>query len=364
MTEPGSPAEGSADAPSGPAERAVREVLTAADGKVDAVIGSSALLLACTGALGESDRLVLRWLDVTGRPVTELAADPVRARAWAMLFEARGARPEWARELLPLDLDAEERAHLAHLGGPGAKDTGDGLLAFVNKLGELTGSMGSTEDEKEPRTPGQRLRRHAAEAETLAAAGDREGALAALGEWALLAKDLPEPDVATLAAGRHVAPLLVDGALTVPGEWARDYAGTLVAALLTRYRADRAPLDLAGLIGEIMRLRGEPHSTPPPATPAGIAFAEQRLGITLPPSYRDFLLTCDGLPGDVVFPRLLGVAELGLVKSVLPISEPPRLVLLPGNAAVVEWDPVFGTTTHSGIRAVLEEHLRLLEAAL
>ncbi|MEU3271846.1 SMI1/KNR4 family protein [Saccharomonospora sp. NPDC006951] len=361
MTEPGQGAE-DADAPSGPAEHAVRKILTAPDDQVDDAIGSSALLLACTGAFAEADRLVLRWRDVTERPVTALAAGPVRARAWAMLFEARGARPEWARELLPLDLGAEERAHLAHLGDPGEKDSGDGLLAFVNKLGELTG--GGADSENTARTPAQRLRRHAADAEALAAAGDRDGALAALGEWAGLAKDLPEPDVATLAACRHVAPLLVEGALTVPDEWARDYAGTLVAALLTRYRGERAPLDLAGLVAEIMRLRGEPHSTPPPATPAGIAFAEQRLGIALPPRYRDFLLTCDGLPGDVVFPRLLGVGELGLVNSVLPISEPPRLVLLPGNGAVVEWDPVFGTTTHPDIRAVLEEHLRLLEAAL
>ena len=38
--------------------------------------------------------------------------------------------------------------------------------------------------------------------------------------------------------------------------------------------------------------------------------AELRLGVSLPEDHREFLRTCDGLPADVVFPRLLGTAEL------------------------------------------------------
>ncbi|MFD2396775.1 hypothetical protein ACFSVJ_07965 [Prauserella oleivorans] len=39
------------------------------------------------------------------------------------------------------------------------------------------------------------------------------------------------------------------------------------------------------------------------------------------------------------------------------------IVLRPGTGEVAEWDELFGTTVHSGIRALLEEHLRLLEAS-
>ncbi|PXY27236.1 SMI1/KNR4 family protein [Prauserella muralis] len=310
------------------AEAAVREVLTAADAEVDAAIGYAALLLACAGATSESDRLVRRWHACTGRPVTTFTADPLTARAWAMLLEARGALPDWAGELDPLDLDAEEEAHRDHL----AKDAGE-------------------------------LRTAAAEAQARAAEGDADGATSALARWAELARDDVKPDVATLAACRHVAPLLVRGVLTVPRDWARDYAGTLIAALHQRYQPAAEHRHWPGLIGEILRLRGEPDSAPPPASAAGIAAAERRLGLTLPDDYREFLLTCDGLPADVVFPRLLGVSELTADADGVTISEPGTVVLRPATGEVLDWDPLFGETTHPGIRSLLEEHLRLLEAS-
>ncbi|MFD2396774.1 SMI1/KNR4 family protein [Prauserella oleivorans] len=159
------------------------------------------------------------------------------------------------------------------------------------------------------RTPGPRaqtLREHAAAAEQAAAAGDTGAALAALARWAEVARELPRPDVATLAACRHVAPLLVRGALAVDPDWAWNYAGALIAALTTRYRSERDRRDWRDLIAEIMRLRGEPGVVPPPASPAAIADAERRLGVRLPAEYRQFLLTCDGLRADVVFPGCSG----------------------------------------------------------
>ena len=62
-------------------EAAVRDVLTAADPRVDDQVGYAALLLAVTAALDEADRLVTQWQARTERPVDALAADPVRARA-------------------------------------------------------------------------------------------------------------------------------------------------------------------------------------------------------------------------------------------------------------------------------------------
>ncbi|EHR49725.1 hypothetical protein SacmaDRAFT_1449 [Saccharomonospora marina XMU15] len=316
--------------PEGPesyAESAVREVLMADDARVDAAVGYAALLLACVGAASESDRLVSRWQAVTSRPAVLLVPDEVTARAWGMLFAARGA-PDWGGELPPLDLDAEERAHRKHLdaGGP--------------------------------------LREQAAEAEDRAREGDLQGARCALARWAEQARLSARPDIATLAACRHVAPLLVQGTLAVADGWARDYAGTLIAALHTRYRTESRPLDWRELIERIMWLRGEPGNVPPPATHAGIDDAQRRLGVRLPPQYLEFLLTCDGLPADVAFPRLLGTAELFTGGHGVHISDPPGLVLLAESGRIVESDPLFGVTTHSGIRALLQEHLRLLEAAL
>ncbi|WP_410617234.1 SMI1/KNR4 family protein [Amycolatopsis sp. lyj-109] len=313
-------------------EAAVRDVLTAPEARVDDQVGYAALLLAISGALDEADRLVTQWLARTERPVTALAADPVRARAWAMLFEARGARPDWAEGLPPLDLDAEERAHATSLRRPVSDLEGvlpPGLVAEVVK-------------HVAPARP-DRVRAALAE-------GDLE-------LWASLVG--PLPDVATVAATRAVAPALVAGADPLGlHDWAPACAGALVAALHERY-----PRDLGTwpeLVAEILRLRGG-ATPPPPASEAAIRSAELRLGVELPADHREFLRTCDGLPADVVFPRLLGTADLRAEGGVVVLSEPAVLLLSAGH--VIEVDPVLGTTVHASFRAALIQHATLLAQA-
>ncbi|WP_369822103.1 SMI1/KNR4 family protein [Saccharomonospora sp. CUA-673] len=281
--------------------------------------------------------LVRHWAAATGRPVDRLAATAVTARAWEMLFAARETRPDWAEGLTPLDLDAEEQAH-------------EQVLA-----------------ERDPLPPrGQRQRAAAADAAHAAAEGDTAAATEALHRWAEIAREIPKPDAATLAACRHVAPLLVAGVLAVEENWAWNYTAALIAALDQRYRVDRQRGDWAELIEAIMRLRGEPDAVPPPSSPAAIEAAERGLGVALSEEFRAFLRTCDGLRADVVFPRLLGVADLTPAPAqgagAVTISEPPVLTLWP-SGEVTEDDDLFGRTVHPGIRSVLEEHLRLLEAS-
>ncbi|RSD22989.1 SMI1/KNR4 family protein [Amycolatopsis eburnea] len=313
-------------------ERAVRDVLTAPEAGLDDQIGYAALLLAVAGAFDEADRLVTQWLARTERPVTALAADPVRARAWAMLFEARGGRPDWAEGLPPLDLDAEERTHTASLRRP-VSDL-DGVLP--------PGPVAEVVKHVAPARP-DRVR-------TALLDGD-------LARWASLAG--PHPDVATLAATRALAPALVAGADPLGlRDWAPAGAGALVAALHERY-----PPDLGGwpeLIAEIQRLRGG-STAPPPASEAAIRSAELRLGVELPPDHREFLRTCDGLPADVVFPRLLGTAGLRAENGVVILADPAVLLLSAGH--VVEVDPVLGTTVHPSFRAALVKHATLLTQA-
>ncbi|WP_410568942.1 SMI1/KNR4 family protein [Amycolatopsis sp. cmx-4-61] len=310
-------------------EAAVRDVLTAASSTVDDRIGYAALLLAVTGALDEADRLVTQWQARTERPVAALAADPVRARAWAMLFEARGTRPDWAEGLPPLDLDAEERAHTTSLRRPVSDLEGvlpPGAIAEVVK--------------------------HVAPARP-----DRVRAALADGDLELWARSAgPHPDVATLAATRALAPALVAGADPLSlRDRAPACAGALIAALHERYPPD--PGTWPELIAGILRLRGG-ATAPPPASEAAIRSAELRLGAELPPDHREFLLTCDGLPADVVFPRLLGTADLRAEDGVVVLSEPAVLLLSAGH--VVEVDPVLGTTVHSSFRAALARHAALL----
>jgi hypothetical protein len=310
-------------------EATVRDVLTADEPVLDDRIGYAALLLASAGATAEADRLVTHWHALTERPVDALVTSHVRARAWAMLFEARGERPDWAAALLPLDLDAEERAHTASLTRP-VSDF-EGVLP-PGVVAEIAGRIA-------PSRP-DRVR-------TALADGD-------LARWAGLAG--PHPDVATLAATRSLAPRLVAGADPLGlREWAEQCTSALVAALYERY-----PRDFGGwpdLIAGILRLRGD-TTTPGQATAADVAAAERRLGVRLPADYREFLLTCDGLPADVVFPRLLGAAELRAAGGAVVLSEPA--VLLLAGTRVVEADPVFGTTTYDTFRALLEHHLTLL----
>ncbi len=326
-------------------EAAVRVVLTAADDAVDTEISRAALLSACVGAADASDRLVRQWRRTTGRPVARLAAHRVTARAWAMLLSVRADAPEWADGLLPLDLDAEEdahRAHLARLAQPGGRPGVEATLAEL-------------------------VERAWAHAE----AGHLAEARAAVGAWAHLARDTSAPDVATLAGCRPLARLLVEGALTVPEGWAEGYVDALVAALHTRHPVDVAGPSWPELLAEILLLRGTPDAAPPPASDDEVGEAERRLGVALPESYRRFLAACDGLPADVVFPRLLRVAELsppaaepGGPTGTVVISEPPVLRLRPATGEVLEDDPVFGLSVHRDVRAVLEQHRRLLEASL
>ncbi|MEV6879793.1 SMI1/KNR4 family protein [Amycolatopsis sp. NPDC051128] len=313
-------------------ETAVRDVLTATDASVDDQVGYAALLLAVTGALDEADRLAGQWLARTERPVSALAAGPVRARAWAMLFAARGGRPDWAEGLPPLDLDAEERAHTATLRRP---------------VSDLDGVL--------PPGPVAELVKHVAPARP-----DRVRAALADGDlarWASLAGE--RPDVATLAATRALAPALVAGADPLGlRDRAEACAGALVAALHERY-----PPDLGTwpeLVAEILRLRGG-VAAPPPASDAAIRSAELRLGTELPDDHREFLRTCDGLPADVVFPRLLGTADLRAEDGVVVLAEPA--VLLLSASHVVEVDPVLGTTVHPSFRAALVKHATLLAQA-
>jgi hypothetical protein len=355
-------------------EAAVRDVLTAPEARVDDQVGYAALLLAVSGALDEADRLITQWQARTERPVAALATDPVRARAWAMLFEARGGRPDWAVGLPPLDLDAEERAHTASLR---------------RTVSDLEGVL--------PPGPVAEVIKHVAPSRpdrvrTALADGDLE-------LWASLAG--PHPDVATLAATRALAPALLAGADPLGlRDWVPACAGALVAALHERY-----PPELGSwpeLVAEIMRLRGtavpgetpapparpgpllgtaelplppgetrvDPRpgpllhrrvSLPPPASEAAIRSAELRLGAELPADVREFLRTCDGLPADVVFPRLLGTADLRAENGVVVLSDPAVLLLSSGH--VVEVDPVLGTTVHPSFRAALVRHAALLAQA-
>jgi hypothetical protein len=333
-------------------EAAVRDVLTAAEPRVDTTVGFSALLLASAGAAEESDRLVTCWRELTERPSTMLTADPVHARAWAMLFAARGERPEWAAELTPLDLDAEERAHLAYLRRHDSV-VPMGLLGD-SPVGKIVSGLADKLDSA-PRT--DKVRSAAADAETVARSGDSVD----LSTWAELARARTLPDVPALAACRHLAPLLVAGADPLGlRDWAPHCAGDLIAALHQRYpRASRGDL-----VSEIVRLRGV--GAPPGASPDELAEAERRLGASLPGDYREFLLVCDGLPADDVFPRLLSASELmpadGGVVVISERSEHGVIALTPVGDGwlTVELDPVLGTTAHRSFRALLAQHLRLL----
>ncbi|MDT8914412.1 SMI1/KNR4 family protein [Amycolatopsis sp. PS_44_ISF1] len=319
-------------------EAAVRDVLTGEDATVDRRIGHAALLLATAGAPGPADRVVTHWQRLTERPVTRLADDAVRARAWAMLAEARGVGPQWAEALSLLDLDAEERAHEA-------------LLA--RRVSELEGVFDGSPlaGVAAGLAPGR-----ADPARVALAEGD-------LGRWAELVAGQANPDVATLGATRPLAPRLVAGAdpLGLGPEWPGQCAGALVAALSERYPSEAG--SWPELVAAILRLRGRP--SPGPAAESEVAAAEARLGVRFPGDYREFLRTADGLPADVVFPRLLPARELRADGPVVIVSE-PALVLLTatgGRWRAVEVDPVFGSTAHPSFRALLEQHLRLLEAA-
>ncbi|MBB5851616.1 SMI1/KNR4 family protein [Amycolatopsis umgeniensis] len=316
-------------------EGAIRDVLSGDDATLDDRIGHAALLFAVSGARAEADRLITHWHALTERPVTALVPGAVQARAWAMLFEAQGTRPDWAAALTPLDLDAEERAHDTYLARR-VSDL-DGLLGG-SPLGEAVSHLG-------PSRP-DRLR----EAVTQ---GDVEA-------WAEIASRQGRPDVAVLAASRRLAPRLVAGADPLGlGDWPGLCAGSLVAALYERYPPDTG--SWREMVAGILRLRGG-GTAPPAASARNIDAAEARLGLRLPADYREFLRTCDGLPADVVFPRLLGTAELRAEGGVVVIADPASVLLTAAGDRwrTVEIDPALGTTVHPTFRALLERHLLLL----
>ncbi|EMD24023.1 SMI1/KNR4 family protein [Amycolatopsis azurea] len=316
-------------------EDAIRDVLSGDDATLDDRIGHAALLFAASGDLAEADRLVTHWHALTERPVTALVPGAVQARAWAMLFEARGTHPEWAAAMIPLDLDAEERAHDDYLARR-VSDL-DGLLGG-SPIGEVVSQLG-------PSRP-DRLREAVAR-------GD-------LKSWAEIASRQSRPDVAVLAASRRLAPRLAGGADPLGlGDWSGLCAGALVAALYERYPPDTG--SWRDMVDGILRLRGG-GTAPPAASPRTIGAAEARLGLRLPDDYRDFLRTCDGLPADVVFPRLLGTAELRAEGGVVVISDPAVVLLTAAGEQwrTVEIDPALGTTVHPTFRALLERHLLLL----
>jgi len=309
-------------------EQSVRDVLTADDPTLDDRIAHAALLLAVSGATAEADRLITHWQSRTERPATALAATPLRARAWAMLFERTG-KPDWAKALPPLDLDAEERTHTAWLAKP-VSDLEGALPPGI--VAEIANQVAPSR----PNPLRQAL-----------ATGD-------LAEWA--ARAGARPDVAALAATRSLVPRLVAGEDPLGLEdHVEAIAGALIAALHERYPREFGTWP--ELLTEILQLRGT--GTPlTPATPESIEAAEARLGIRLPDDYRDFLRTTDGLPADVVFPRLLGAAELREKGSVVVLSE-PAVILLSGGY-VVEVDPMLGTSVHRSFRDLLTRHASLL----
>lgn len=319
-------------------ETAVRDVLTADEAAADRRIGHAALLLATAGAADAADRLVTQWQAATGRPASVLAGDAVRARAWAMLFEARGDRPQWAEALIPLDLDAEEQAHQALLARR-SSDL-DGLFDGSPVAGVVSAIAPERPDPVR---------------DALAAAD--------LDAWAALVENHPNPDVAALAATRPLAARLVKGAdpLGLGVEWPDQCAGALIAAL--RERHPTGPGTLPDLVAAILRLRGQ--RAPAPASPADLAAAEQRLGLRLPGDYREFLAIADGLPADVVFPRLLPARELRADGTVVIVSDPATVLLTHTGDSwrAVEVDLAYGSTAHDSFRALLEHHHRLLEAS-
>ncbi|MBA0125584.1 SMI1/KNR4 family protein [Haloechinothrix sp. YIM 98757] len=385
-------------------ELAASTALTAPPARLAATVGHAAVLLAGCGFAGESDRLITTWRRTAGSAVEELFTDAVTRRAVVVLAAHRPAVPGWAAELVPPDLNAEQRAHRAYLSrrqhAPSdllGRLVGDaGAEAATELAGDLASSDARSGDGAEPE-PADPLRPIAAEADDAALAGDIELARAALHRWAFAARGRAWPPVAMLAGCRNLAGLLLEGALAGPlgvgDSWAQRCAGELQAVLRGRHpreHRDRSGERTMGeLVSAILAARHHPDVEPPPVpSPAPehrVSEAERTLGVALPADYREFLRTCDGLPSDVVFPRLLGAAELyssterGIVISA-PGPTGVLVLLVRGRSAArtgarddgaagrgattwyaAEWDPQLGTSMHTGFRPLLERHLHLLE---
>ncbi|GAA5114810.1 SMI1/KNR4 family protein [Haloechinothrix salitolerans] len=355
----------------------VADVLLGQSATHATVVGDAALLLMCVGGGAAADRLCDRWLALTERSATDLLADDAAARGFAQLFAARGTHPGWAASLTPLDVDAEAAAHRRWLDrAESPMDTGVFETSTAGRVVE--GLARNAVAEPNP------LKRLAARAEEAAADGDQDRAGELLTEWAERAG--PRPRVAQLAGCRHLAQLLVTGALAtplgVPDGWPDDCAGALLAALRVGQRdhGEHGATDdvsMATLVRRVLTARhagaaeDEPAPAPePPASADAIAAAERRIGHRLPDDYRAFLATTDGLPADVVFPRLLRAAELHPSEAgVVVISERTAdglVTLVPSRGAdsgwqVIDVDLGLGSTAHPSFTALLRAHLELLE---
>lgn len=368
-------------------ELAVSDVLTAEGTTVTTTMAHAALLLAGTGFVDESDRLIDAWQAGTGLTVDDLLGQAVTRRALTMMLDARSDIPAWAQALRPADRDAQEAAHRAYLDRRQSR-TGEGELenllgpAAAEALTEAATDLGGPRAHTEPVDP---LRQVALAAEQAAQAGDHRGARAELHRWARKVRGIARPPVAMLCGCRHLAPLLLSGVLADPlgvdQGWARRCAGDVLAAFARRYpsaRRDRAGKgagesgdegSLRGLIDAVLSARDHPElpaATPSRgASPAQLYAAALRIGMELPADYLEFLAIADGLPGDVVFPRLLGADELaassepGLVVISAPGQAGTVIVLLQLGQAV-ETDPVLGSTVHPSFRGLLQSHLELL----
>lgn len=353
-------------------ESRVTDVLRAPDATVDSVIADAAMLITCTGEAAEADRLCEQWLEATERPAAALVADPLIARGFAVLFAARELIPAWAAGVPPLDIAAERRAHREYLARPDPPVPA-GLFGD-SPAGRLLAPLAGRMEDDASVDPRKLL---AAEAEAAAAAGNRKLVEELLTRWAERASSRPR--VAMLAGCERLAPLLLDGALAgplglAPG-WPQRCAGELIAALRLRYPASGEAGTWRELIEEILSARAiadlPPARPPDGASAAAIAAAEDRLRLRLPDDYREFLAVSDGLPADVVFPRLLATAELEPGRrGAVVISERTAqgfVAIVPTDGAsgwrVVEWDTVLGATVHDDLRALLRHHLSLLNAS-
>lgn len=326
-------------------EAAVRDVLTAALPQVNATVGYATVLLASGGFPAEADRVVRAWHTTTEQPVSALFPDSVSQRALAMLFDAAGSRPSWADGLAPLDLDAEERAHLTHLRR--AESSFEGLLGD-STAGKVISGLADHLD--------------SGRVDPLRAAAFEVESGAPVEVWAEIALRRAKPDVATLAGGRRAARVLVGGAdpLGLGSEWAGQCSGDLVAALQRRFSG--APSGWDELVDRIL----DGVARPDPVT--SLSEVEERLGLRLPEDYRAFLRTCDGLPAGAVFPRLLSASELVVAENgAVVVSERGGMLVIltpvSGGWRAVEWDPELGATVHTGFWELMVEHLRLLQSS-
>jgi len=400
-------------------ETLVSDALSGSDEQVARIVSDTALLLACTGFPAESDRLAVAWAAHHTVPLPDVARHGLSHRAWAMLWNARDRRPDWAGAVPPLDIDAEERAHSKRLERdrppPGDRETAEVAgIGMVRPGGTESGGGASIPalealerlvSGAEP-SGGRSRDSSALLAAELAAAGGRpDRALELLDSITADAVESGRlPDLRAMASCRNIAVLLVRGALAdrlgVDADWGRRCAGELRAVLDTRSggrpgSADTGPRELgwAELVDAVLAARSGPDlpvaAAPPAATAEQVRVCEARLGVRLPPDHREFLLTADGLPGDITFPELLGTGSLttlstvsipddldvgpirravpaGAVERVVRVSAPTGaavLLLVPGTAdgwQAWEFDPALGYTVHPTFRRLLESHLHLL----